>query len=149
MSSALIERLSRELGYAVVDVDSIDGFLDRHPESVLFFTENPASFPESDDVAVILPELIAAFNGRITPAVVARDAERILQKRFHFQRWPTLVFCRGDGYLGAISRVRDWSDYIDEINNILAGEPHPAPQPQWPAAIAERNRREQEQEQYQ
>ena len=90
---------------------------------MLFFTGDPARVRESDDVAMILPELITAFDGRFRAAVVSRESERPLQARFRFTAWPTLVFLRRGAYLGAISRVRDWNDYLDEIAGLLEAEP--------------------------
>jgi hydrogenase-1 operon protein HyaE len=93
----------------------------------LFFTENPQHFPESDDVAVILPELVRHFAGRFTAAVIDPGSERELHRRYNFTAWPSLVFVRRGAYLGAISRVRDWHEYVSAIEEILAAQPRPAP----------------------
>lgn len=127
MSSSLIERLVYELGYPAVDSEGFDDFVRSHEYTVLFFTENPDSFPESNDVAVILPELMKTFGDRVAPAVVSRDSERELFKRFKLTAWPALVFLRRGEYLGVITRVQDWDDYLDEIERILAAEPHQPP----------------------
>ena len=57
MNSPLINRLIDELGYPLLDDDNFEGFIEQTPISVLFLTEDPKRFPESLDVAVILPEL--------------------------------------------------------------------------------------------
>ena len=82
---------------------------------------------ETTDVAVILPELVAATGDTLRPAVVSTEAEIELQKRYGFRAWPTLVFTRPEGYLGRISRMKDWSDYIEQLADILRAVPRPAP----------------------
>lgn len=127
MSMQLIERLTDTLGYVRLDADSFEAFVADAQQCVLFFTENPASFPESNDVAVILPELVRYFGGALTPAVVSRAHERAVSKRYGVSEWPTLVFLRHGEYLGAIARVRDWSDYLRQVSEILADEPRRPP----------------------
>ena len=57
----LIDRLSEELNYPLLDLSNIDAFLAQHEHSVLFFTQDIVRFPESNDVAVVFPEMITAF----------------------------------------------------------------------------------------
>ncbi|MCC7198876.1 MAG: hypothetical protein IT483_05160 [Gammaproteobacteria bacterium] len=115
----LIERLVSQLGFPEVDTATVDAFLAGPGDAVLFFSENPAQHPESLDVAVILPELVAAFRGRLRGAVVSRASERELQKRFGFARWPALVFVRGGEYVGAITAVQDWDFYVSRVQELL------------------------------
>ncbi len=136
MSSPLIQRLTEQFGYPVVDESSVDEFLQASEHSVLFFTEDPKSFRESDDVAVILPELMKVFGERVDPAVVARHAERALQKRYRFRAWPALVLLRRGAYLGAITRVLNWDEYLAEIERILAAEPSEPPPYRTPMPLA-------------
>ena len=79
--------------------------------SCCFFVTTRCMFPESHDVAVILPELIKAFSGRLQAAVIAKPIERELQARFRFTSWPSLVFLRNGEYLGVIAGIRDWQEY--------------------------------------
>lgn len=127
MASPLIENMIEQYGYPVLNEDSIDEFIQSQEECVLFFTENPTRFPESNDVAMILPELVKEYGGRFSAAVIDQASQRKLQGRYGFNEWPTLVFLRNGQYLGHISRVQDWMDYIVKINQILTSEPRPAP----------------------
>jgi hydrogenase-1 operon protein HyaE len=122
MCSFLIEQLVARHGYPLADADSLDGILGRETTLALFLTEDPARFPESNDVAVILPELVQAFPGRFEPVVVARGLESQLKDRYDIAVWPCLVFLRNGRFLGKISKVRDWSEYMQRIPEILAGE---------------------------
>jgi hydrogenase-1 operon protein HyaE len=113
----------QQQGYPELDEATLAPFLAEQDHSVLFFTGDPTQYPESNDVAVILPELAARFADRFRVAVVVREAELPLQKRFPFSSWPALVFLRGEHYLGAITRVQNWGDYLAEIERLLGAEP--------------------------
>ena len=123
MFSPLTQMLIDQNGYALVDLDTIDGFVASAENAVLFFPGDPKRLVESDDVAVVLPELIKQFNGRLTPAVVHKDAEMKLQARYRFNAFPALVFLRHGDYLGVIPRIKDWSEYVAEIKEILSRAP--------------------------
>jgi hydrogenase-1 operon protein HyaE len=127
MPSALIRAMLEKYAYPVLDEGSIDTFVKARDEVVLFFAENPRQFPESDDVAMILPELIKAYGGRLQAALIHRNAEHALQRRYGFATWPALVFLRRGEYLGVITQVRNWDDYLGEIDRLLASEPVRAP----------------------
>lgn len=114
-----IARLLGDFGLPEVGVGDVDAFLADGGNAVLFFTEDPKKYPESSDVAAILPELIRAFPGRFRSAVVARESERELQRRFGFARWPALVFVRDGDTVGAITGIRDWSEFLERIRSLL------------------------------
>ncbi len=122
-----IEALTKRHGFAVVDEQTLDAFLNSHCETVLFIAGDSERLVESGDVAVILPELLKHSGGRLTPAVADKNSERALQRRFRFNAFPALVFLRGGGYLGVITRVLDWREYVAEIEAILAREPSEPP----------------------
>lgn len=123
MTSLLIDQLVEQHGYPVVTADGLDAFLARETTLALFLSEDPKRYPESNDVAVILPQLAAAFAGRFEPAVVARELEPLFKQRYDIAVWPCLVFLRNGRFLGKISKVRDWSDYLERIPAILDSEP--------------------------
>lgn len=115
----LVTRLVDEFGLPEVDASSVDDFLAATGNAVLLFTEDPKKFPESADVAVVLPELMAAHPGAFRAAVVARTAERALQGRFGFARWPALVFLRDGEPVGTITGMRDWDDFQARVAALL------------------------------
>lgn len=127
MSTLLLEQLQIRHGLPLLDADSYDLFVYGHDNVVLFFANDPAMFPESHDVSVILPELLKAFVGRLQGAVIDRSVERELQARFRFSTWPSLVFLRRGEYLGAISGIKDWAEYGREFALILSSEPSQPP----------------------
>lgn len=133
MPSPLIRNMIERHGYPMLRGDELDAFIGQQPECVLFFTEDPERFPESNDVAMILPELVREYGGRFSAAVVDRSCERELQARYGFNEWPALVFLREGRYLGAICRVQDWIEYLSRINQILTSQPRNTPA--FPAAV--------------
>lgn len=115
----LLERLVRDCGIPEVGADSVDDFLAPPGDAVLFFSEDPRQYPESGDVAVVLPELLVAYRGRLRAAFVSRADERELQKRYGFARWPALVFLRGGEPVGTITGIHDWDVFLEKINALL------------------------------
>lgn len=110
-------------GLPEVDVTTIDRFLELADEAgavaVLLSAGDPARFPEAMDVAVVLPELIEVFQGRLRGAVIAREAERELGLRFGVRVQPTLIFAHNGKTLGLIAKIQDWSVYIDRIVKLI------------------------------
>ena len=134
--SPLLSSIISRTGFPVLAAGDVASFAASHEHSVLFFAGDAERLAESDDVAVVLPELIAAFRGRIAAAVVRREDERVLQRTYRFAAFPALVFLRRGAYLGAISRIRDWSDYLEEIAEILTHEPSEPPPFKLPDPVA-------------
>ncbi len=127
MSSPLIQRLFDEYGYPEIQVANLQDFIKGPGVFVLFFTGDPNQNRETNDVAVVLPELVSAFDGKLRPGVVSRSAEKELQARYGFRRWPALVFVQEDGYLGAITGMQNWEDYLREVQALLKAEPREPP----------------------
>ncbi len=124
MPSPLIRALTERHALPVLDAGTVDAFLapgaDAPAHAVLFFTGDPALRTEAADVAVVLPELLAAFAGRLRAGVIARPAEPVLAPRFRVVVLPSLVITRGADPVGVLPRVRDWPDYLVRITACLA-----------------------------
>ena len=135
MASPLIDALTVRHGFATVGEETVDAFLGANGASVLFFPGDFERLVESADVAVILPEILKQFEGRLTPALVERRAERALQRRYRFNAFPALVFLKAGGYLGTICRVLDWQVYLAEIATILEREPSDPPPFEFPGCV--------------
>ena len=129
MSHVLIDRLVSDLGYTDVSLDNHDDFVATPGMNVLFVPGDPKTVKDATDVAVVLPELIGVFTGRLNAGVV-RDTfgDGVALKRLYgFTHFPSLVFVREGEYVGAISRIRDWQEYLTLINELLVAEPSPRP----------------------
>jgi len=127
MVHPLIQRLFDEYGYPAIGEDNHDAFIGQEGAVVLFFAGDPTRYRETTDVAVVLPELIKAFSGHLTPAVVTPPAEVALQRQYGFSAWPALVFLRQGGYLGVITGIQNWGDYLRDIEGLLGAEASQAP----------------------
>lgn len=136
MFSPLLNSIIERHGYAVIREADLASATKDAVFSMLFFAGDHERLAESNDVAVIIPELMKVFGDAVTPIVVARDAERALQRMYRFSSFPSLVFLRHGEYLGAISRIRDWGDYLIEIPQILSSEPSVPPPFKLPTAPA-------------
>lgn len=111
-----------ERGQAIaVSENNLSEFLQSHDHSVLFFAGNPAQFPESTDLAIILPELSKAYPDAFTVGLVTLQANAVLAKQFAVTHWPSLVFHRGRNYLGCISQLQNWSEYCEGFAKLLQG----------------------------
>jgi len=122
MKSAVISRLTSELGYPEVTPDTLTEYLGQPGLLVLFFAGDVNRYPEAADVAVILPELVAAFPERLSAVVVKASYEQQLKRKYPFQHWPSLVFLRAGVQVGAISKVKSWAEYLQLIESMLANK---------------------------
>jgi len=129
MTQTLIERLTQELNYPEVTLDNHDAFIETPGLNVLFFPGNPETVKDATDVAVVLPELIAAFAPQLNPGVVIDTfgAGQKLKQKYGFTHFPSLVFVRDGDYVGTISRIQDWADYLTKINVLLSSPGRRAP----------------------
>lgn len=119
--TALIDRLTTELGWPRLSAETLDAFAGGAGERVLFVTGDPRKTPEALDVAVILPEVVMAFQNRFRPAVIDQSIERAVRDRYDVWPVPSLIFLRDGRFIGAIPKVRDWADYLERTRAILEG----------------------------
>ena len=121
---AFIERIGAPL-IDEVNVETVLGAQGEDQRFLLLFAGDPAQRPEATDVAIIFPELLKAFEGRLFGALVAAGAEKSLGQRFHVDVLPSLAVIRGGATIGVIPRVRDWSEYLEKIETFLDPEAKP------------------------
>ena len=123
MTSPLIDRLTDEFGWPRLDsMEAVQGFVVGPGEHCLFVPGDPAKNLETNDVAVILPEIVTAFQGRFDCAVIDASIEQ--EVRVQYDAWvtPGLVFVREGQIIGKVTRVQDWDDYLKAIVAILQGQ---------------------------
>ena len=124
MTNTPVSMLSERHGLPLVDESNIDAFLapaaGESAHAVLFFTGDASQRGETNDVAVILPELLRAFAGRLRGAVVVREAEAPLKSRFQVFVLPSLAVTRGGDPVGVLPKIADWAEYIEKIEGFLA-----------------------------
>lgn len=123
----LVQRLVADGRAAAVTPDTLADWAGRAGDHVLLLAGDPVQFPEGTDVAIVLPELQAAFAGRFDLGVVPREEEDAVARRYGVNRWPSLVFVRGGGYVTTLPGMRDWGDYVDAVREALAAPVGRAP----------------------
>ena len=123
----LVEQLFTRHGFERVDAESLDAFAAGPGHALLVFTEDPVRYKETLDLAVIAPEVARAFEGCFRVAVLLPADARKVAPRYGFARWPALVVLKDGHYVGAIDGLRNWHEYIEETQGLLAAEPTRAP----------------------
>ena len=123
----LVQRLARETAATWVDEATVTPWLDQGGDRVVLLAGDPVRFPEGQDVAVVLPELLKAFPGRLQVGVVAREHEDALARRYGSQRWPSLLFFRDGQYVTALPGMHDWDVYLQRVDEALQLPPSRPP----------------------
>jgi hydrogenase-1 operon protein HyaE len=117
--SSLLDKLVATHNIAELDHAGFQDFINEAGSGVALLTEEPDTAPESWDMAVIFPELLAAIGAQLRTTIVRPESARILQTRFGLSRLPALLFVRDGGYVGAIEGLRDWSEFVREFAETL------------------------------
>ena len=124
MTHPLIDRLTTELGWPRLTSDAdVTAFAGRPGAHAIFVPGDAARNLETADVAVILPELKMAFQGRFDCAVIDDVAEEALREQTGVLKTPSILFYRDGRFLAGLPKVRDWDDYMSRIAQILALQP--------------------------
>lgn len=129
MTHPLIEKLIAEHGVPEISLETHDEFVATRGLNVLFFPGDPNTVADATDVAVVLPELVRVFDGRLNPGVVTDTFGdgKALKHRYGFDRFPALVFLRDGDYVGTITRIQNWGDYLREIGALMSAPPRRPP----------------------
>jgi len=129
MSNVLIDRLLTDYSYPQITLDNHDDFVATPGLNVLFFPGNPDTVKDASDVAVILPELVNAFDQKLNPGVVTDtfgDGMK-LKRQYGFTHYPALVFVRDGEYVDTLSRIQDWTHYLSKIETYFTAPVRRAP----------------------
>lgn len=126
MPSPLVESMLERTGLPRITAETYNAFLADNEQVVLFFCENPERYPESNDVAMVLPEILKGHPD-LKGAIIDRSFERELQKQFDFTRWPALAFFVNGDYRGNMTGIQNWDDYTTQIPDLLSDSPTSIP----------------------
>lgn len=117
----LIARLKTEFGYPELStMAEVAAFTEAPGVHVVFVPGDAARNLETSDVAVILPELRAAFQRQFDCAVVTDSVEAEVREGAGIFKTPSLIFFREGQCIGGIPKVRDWSDYVERTTHFLS-----------------------------
>lgn len=121
MTHPLVLRLTEEFGYpALASMEEVADFTAAPGAHVIFVPGDARRNLETPDVAVILPELRQAFQGQFDCAVATDAVETDLRDCTRIFKTPSLIFFRNGQLIGGLPKVRDWSEYVERIGQILA-----------------------------
>jgi hydrogenase-1 operon protein HyaE len=126
-TSPSLERLTQRLvilqashGYRLLDENSFAAFIAAPGASLILFAEDPVKVPETWDLSVILPEIVAGLDTPVRVGVLAPTTARILAPRYGIRFWPALLALRDGAYLGALEGLKDWGVYARQLPELLA-----------------------------
>jgi hydrogenase-1 operon protein HyaE len=117
----LVARLVSQHGVALL---SSEDALDQG-RALVFCPGDARRVPESSDVAVVLPELCAAFAGRMTPFLVTPELEQRLRVRHGVRVEPALLVLSDGRFVTAITGMCDWTVFVSQLGDALVREPAP------------------------
>lgn len=125
MTHPLIQRLTDEFHYPVLaDLSAVDAFVKEPGVAAIFFPGDPSKFKDTTDVAVVFPEVMNTFNGRMRPAVVTDpETDKALYARWQFGKWPALVFLKDGEVAEIIIGIKDWGEYLHRVSSLLSASP--------------------------
>lgn len=118
-----IDVLHARHNFVRLDADSFAAFVAAPGAALILFTEDPARVPETWDMTVILPEIVAGLAEPPRVGVLLPDAARPLAARYGIGIWPALLALRDGAYLGAVEGLKDWGAYGRLIPELLAAPP--------------------------
>jgi hydrogenase-1 operon protein HyaE len=117
----LIHRLTREFGFPrLTTAEARATFVSAPGTHCLFIPGDPARDRETTDLAVILPELYLAFQKTFDCAVIDDAIETETRDAVAVHKTPSLIFFREGLQIGALPIVRDRTDLMARIAQILA-----------------------------
>lgn len=121
MSRAVLDHLTGPCGCPLLDQAGAESFLSDPSPALLLFLGDVEQRRESVDVAIVMRELIAAYQGRLRVGLVRRDAEAALKPRFGIKQIPSVVAVAKGETQALLPNILDWSAYRDAVDALLAG----------------------------
>lgn len=117
-------------GFRILDEEVFEDFAAQPGIALVLFTEDPAKVPETWDLAVILPDLVASLAPGVDArhvGILAPAAARPLAARYGIRIWPALLVLRDGAYLGTVEGLQDWAIYRRRLPELLAAAPSRPP----------------------
>ncbi len=122
----VLERLAREADVPTLTAAALEAQVAAAPLLAVLFTGDPTVSPESWDVAVVLPELVASCPG-LRAAILDPAQSALAAGRYGVGKLPALVVLRAGAYLGAIEGMRDWQPFVADLQALVAAAAQPIP----------------------
>jgi hypothetical protein len=120
MTSAILDGLAGQEGCEIVRKCDLDAFLARHPRALVFLAGDTQQRPEGLDVAVVVRELLAKFQGRLAVGLVDQRDEAVIMPKFGVVVLPAVVYVRDGEAAELVARMRDWPVFLQAAERLLA-----------------------------
>lgn len=114
-----ITRLVEKQNFMLVTNDNAAEFAGEEGDNIILLTADPRAYPETWDVAVVLPEVLKTVPNRYRAAVADPIQSVKLAARFGVQVFPALIFQRSGGFVGTLEGMQDWDSYLRLIPQML------------------------------
>jgi hydrogenase-1 operon protein HyaE len=120
MTSEILDGLAAQEGCAIVRKADLDAFLARNPRALVFLAGDTRQRPEGLDVAVVVRELLAKFQGRLAVGLVDQRDEAAIMPKFGVVVLPAVVYVRDGEAAELVARMRDWPVFLQAAERLLA-----------------------------
>lgn len=115
----LFARLVAREGIVRIDDDDAFRTFAARGDTVTLLTDVPLRCPEAWDLAVVFPELLRCFPGRLRAAFADPAVSVGIVARCAITRLPALLFQRDGGYVGVLEGMRDWQGFAAAFGRML------------------------------
>lgn len=112
----LVARLVDQRGFAYLDAEDAGAL--PAGDALLFLPAHGKGHLETPDIAVVLPELVAALSVA-GGAVAGPDYEKHLRAELGGIALPAIVVMRDGRPAGSLSRMRDWDEFIERLSALI------------------------------
>lgn len=131
----LLARLAREPRIALAAAAELDAIAAGAPLLAVLYTGTSARSPESWDVCVVLPDLLATCPGLVA-VVLDPEQSALAAARYTIDKLPSLVVLRHGEYTGVIEGMRDWQPFCEELARLCIAPAVAPPSPGIPVVTA-------------
>ena len=113
------QRLWGKEGFERLNEDNIKEFTGGPGLRLIVFADNPTTFKESIDMAVIAPEIAKVFQAYLSGrGFTDPQVGRAIASRLGLTRLPAVGFYRNGAWLGALQGLKNWDEYISGLAEI-------------------------------
>ncbi len=115
----IFNRLWGKEGFVRVNEENLEEFKSAKGLVLIFFADNPTTFKETLDMAVIAPEVAKVFQDHIAAKGFTDPAVgRAIASRLGLTRLPAVGFYRDGEWLGGLQGLKNWNEYISGLAEI-------------------------------
>jgi len=118
--NSLLDKLVKDHQLADLNEAGFEAFISVPGNCIVLLLDEPDKVPESWDLAVIFPDLLKSCRDRPRAAIARLVYSPMVQAKFGIKRMPALLFLRDGQYVGVLEGLRDWNEFVVEVQQMLA-----------------------------